>query len=309
MDAVNSHNMTDLITARRLLLRARELETAKGDPLAKTRTALDYFEEDQVILSGKDPVKTSPPRPEEDTIRIDLRELIQANAFRSAHPETQSSIQFEATAVEISTTIEESLAIRYESLEPVDGLVLRNKQLAETDRYRFEFSDGSTLKISDKWTGRSTTIWGDPHVDVSDIQGNLDGDFKDLTASKTHTTFLLLDGTRLTITAEDAGIIEAVDIYKSSQHLRGLGAASKSFSEKNGLFSTRVDSSLPSSLPMGDVINAGGDGNDWFDASHRLIWGKTTGPMVTSRPSSYLEFEYNYRVQQQISIAQVKISA
>jgi len=307
MDAVNSHNMTDLMTARRLLLRARELETAKDDPLAKTKTARDYFEEDQVILSGNEPVESHYTKPVEDSIRIDLRELIQANKYRTNHSEPQASIQFEATVVETSTVVEESLAIRYESLEQVDGLVVRTKQLAETDRYRFEFSDGSTLKISDKWTGRSTTIWGDPHVDVSDIQGNLDGDFKDLTASKTHTTFMLLDGTRLTITAEDAGIIEAVDIYKGSQHLRGLGAASKSFNDKNGLFSTRVDSSGSSSLPMGDVIYAGGDGNDWFDASQKLIWGKTTGPVVTARPTSYLEFEYNYRVQQQINIAQIKV--
>jgi hypothetical protein len=249
-----------MMTARRLLLRARELDARKNDPQLKTKSALDYYEEDQAILSGKEPGEAQParmaPQLPESQVEIRLSDLI--GKLKAAHSNGGDGQHFvmEAVAVEMTTVVEESLTVRYEQLEPVEGLAVRNRHLAETDRYRFEFNDATTLKIVDKWTGRSTTIWGDPHVDVSDIQGNLDGDFKDLKASNSHTTFMLLDGTRLTITAEDSGVIEAVDIFKGSQHARGLGAASKSFSEKNGLFSTRVDSGILYNVAMGDTIYA-----------------------------------------------------
>ena len=150
-------------------------------------------------------------------MRISLGDLIQQLRSLDARQDTTgqqvNNPLMNVTTVEVTTTIQEEFTFQYSSLEPVDGLVVRNRNLAETDRYAFNFSDGTTLKITDKWSGKSTTIWGDPHVDVSDVQGNNDGDFKDLTASDSHTTFMLQDGTRLTITAKDAGIIEGVDIF------------------------------------------------------------------------------------------------
>jgi hypothetical protein len=72
------------------------------------------------------------------------------------------------------------------------------------------------------------------------------------------------------------------------------------------LFEERVrnDATLASSsVPMGDVVYAGGDGNDWFDANKNLIWGKTTGLIVTSRPSSFLQLEYYQKVTQQVTVS------
>jgi hypothetical protein len=313
MDAVGFHSLSDLITARRLLLKARGAQAEKKGPSQKTRTALEDFREDQAILSGEHPNRACACKekqsPAASAITINLRDLIQKMRQSLDGNDACPVIQAEAITIEISTTIEESLSIVYDSLEYVDGLVVRSKNLAETDRYRFEFSDATTLTIRDKWSGRSTTIWGDPHVDVSDVAGEWNGDFKDLTASSTHTTFMLLDGTRLTITAEDAGVIEAVDIFKDGQHVRGVGLASQSFNEQNSLFASSVDNASSSTLPMGDVVYAGGDGNDWFNSSQQLVWGATTGPVVDSRPSSYLEFEYNYRVTQKISASLIQVSA
>jgi len=86
-------------------------------------------------------------------------------------------------------------------------------------------------------------------------------------------------------------VIEAVDIYKGSQHLVGYGMAYSDLALANSLFSDQVDSSASQSTrsPLGDVVYAGGDGNDWFNTAGQLIWGKTTGPRITSRPSSLLQ--------------------
>ncbi len=312
MDAI-SHNISDLITARRLLLRARERDSEQNTPLTKKKTALDDFKEDQAILSGEKPDKVkADSKPIESTgneTRINLGQLIQSLREMSGKDAGGMVTRAEVITIEETIIEQESLSITYESFEPVDGIALRNRQVAETDRYRFEFKDGSTFNIIDKWTGKSTSIWGDPHIDVNDIKGTLDGDFKDLTASNSHTTFMLLDGTRLTITAEDNGIIEAVDIFKDGQHLRGLGAASKSFSNQSAFFSSGVDYRSASGLSLGDVVYAGGDGNDWFDASHRLIWGKTTGPVITSRPIASLSIEYQYSLYHEVNISQVQATA
>jgi hypothetical protein len=103
-----------------------------------------------------------------------------------------------------------------------------------------------------------------------------------------------------------------VDIFKGNQHLTGIGAGSKSWDDQNGLFANSVKAdaySALSSVPVGDTVYSGGDGNDWFDAAKKLVWGQTTGPIVTSRPSSIIEFQYNQRITQQISILQINQQA
>jgi hypothetical protein len=313
MDAISTQSLSNLIIARRLLTYARENDPTQKSSHSKSKSAKEAMEEDQAILSGKMPgeVDSSSNGSQEDNFGISLRDLIkQMTAMRgkaeTGDPAAQSAT-FEATSVQVSTHIEQEFSMQYTSLERVEGLVVRNQHLAETDRYAFEFQDGATLKITDKWSGKSTTIWGDPHVDVSDVDGNRDGDFQDLKESNSQTTFMLTDGTRLTISAKDDGVIQAVDIYKDDQHVNGIGSGSIMFNDKNGLFATKVQngSSASSAVPIGDVVYAGGDGNDWFDASHKLIWGKTTGPTITTRPSSVLTMQNHYMMQQTIEVNHV----
>jgi hypothetical protein len=305
MDATIHQNMQDLIAVRRLLLHASELEAHKKNPRTKVKSLKEAYEEDQVALSGEtaavDSPKNKPAKVENEN--VSLKDLIQQLSLAQNNQPDQK-VQAAQLTIQDKTTITEELEINYDTLTPVDGLVVRNKNLAETDRYRFEFSDGTTLKIVDKWAGKSTTIWGDPHVDVSDIEGSMDGDFKDLKSSDTQTTFMLKDGTRLTITARDSSIIEAVDIFKGDQHVSGIGAGSKFWSEQNALFNPKVGSSAAaSSLSMGDTVYAGGDGNDWFDASHNLIWGRTTGPEINTRPAAILQVNYRYSEQREIAVS------
>jgi hypothetical protein len=208
--------------------------------------------------------------------------------------------------VTITQSSSTSLEIEWKTYESVDGLVVRNKHLAETNLYSFEFIDGVTFKITDKSTGKSTTIWGDPHVDTSDQEGNRNGEFSDLKSSDTHTTLKLRDGTSVTFTAKDDGVIEAVDIIKESQQVHGTGAADKEFSEETGLFETESRTTSASTRPtLGDVVYAGGDGNDWFDDAHRLVWGITTGPLAGSSPMSYMQVRYSEQFKQTVSIENV----
>ncbi len=207
----------------------------------------------------------------------------------------QSTEKVEINYEQRTTEIEVSINVnRY-----VAGLERINENLAQTDRYLFEFRDGATFTIKDKWANKSTTIWGDPHVDVDDVDGNMDGDFKDLTASERITTFMLQDGTRLTITALDTGIIEKIDIFNGSQHLQGTGAGSSDW-EQSQLFDKEVQygDGYESTLERGDVIKAGGDGNDWYNESGLLVWGKTTGALTYTRPTTALEVKIKQTVEQ-----------
>ena len=206
--------------------------------------------------------------------------------------------------VSFKQTVESSTSLSYTALAKVDGLVRRSQTLAETDRYSFDFTDGTNFKITDKWSSRSTTIWGDPHVDVDDGDGAYDGDFKDLKGSNSQTTLMLQDSTRVTFNAADDGLIASVDIFKGSQHLQGIGQASAQWETGDRLFAPKVNSggATSSSLAMGDVVYAGGDGNDWFTAGGQLLWGKTTGPIVTTRPGAVIQFNYQQKISQQITI-------
>ena len=145
-------------------------------------------------------------------------------------------------------------------------------------------------------------------VDLSDVEGNVNGDFKDLTASLTHTTFQLLDGTRVTFTAQDSGVIEAVDIFKDNQHLRGVGAGSAEWANADAqFFAPEVKSDAretAASLSKGDVVRAGGDGNDWFTEGGARVWGQTTGPIITSRPAYVMETTLTHITEQ---VARVRV--
>ena len=121
-----------------------------------------------------------------------------------------------------------------------------------------------------------------------------------------------MDGTRVTFKAKDAGFIEQVDIFNGAQHVTGLGSASGDFSPETGLFSKEILNNAAfaaTKTPMGDVVFAGGDGNDWFDSANKLIWGKTTGPVVTQRPLAILELYYRQTVSQSVNVQTVARNA
>jgi hypothetical protein len=315
MTAING-NLDQLVIVRRLLQDAQRAEDRRKGKPVEEKSILDEMKEDQALISGEVPdsdlAASTPARPTSD-VQVNLSELftrlkaVQSQPANAAAQPAQAAVQ----QVAVQQTVLQELHLSYTELEPVEGLVRRSQTQAETDRYRFDFSDGTTFKITDKWSNRSTTVYGDPHVDVDDIQGHRAGDFQDLKGSDTQTTFMLKDGTRLTFTARDNGVIEAVDLFKDSEHLGGIGAASKQWDPKTGLFAARVDehSAKAYTVPQGDTVYAGGDGNDWYTSDGKLLWGKTTGPVVTSRPAAVLQMEYRETISQQVSVQMVDAQA
>jgi len=313
MTGVTASDLSNLMAARRLIEMASDAEARRNGKKVTEKSALDYLEADQAFISGAalDANQQNAASVPVENINVklsDFQSLAQAveNTAQQSAP-TQTGITLEA-----SQSVEVQIQLSYKSNAPVEGLLVHDQNFAESDRYLFNFKDGATFTIIDKWANKSTTVWGDPHVDVDDVDGNNDGDFNALKSSNDFTTFMLGDGTRLTFKAQDNGLIEQVDIYKGSQHVTGLGQAAKDFSPENALFSKKVladGGSAALAKPLGDVVYAGGDGNDWFDASQKLIWGKTTGPLVTQRPSATLTFRYKQTVTQSISIQTIARNA
>jgi hypothetical protein len=319
MTNVDAADLSNLRIAQRLMEIEKNVKARRNGKLVDEKSALDYFEEDQALISdsamiGKDQAPI--PLPQIENINVQLSDLLKitkelgntANQEAVSVPLNNAKEGFAVTGTQ---SVEVELELRYRSNTPMEGLVVHDQNYAESDRYLFKFADGATFTILDKWTNKSTTIWGDPHVDVDDMEGNNDGDFKDLKSSEDFTTFMLADGTRLTFKAKDAGLIEQVDIFKGSQHIKGVGSAAKEFSPETGLFSNKVmgDGTLAANIAAGDVIYAGGDGNDWFNANNKLIWGKTTGPVVTQRPPAILELYYKQTISQSLTIQTVTKNA
>lgn len=302
MRALN--NLENLVITRRLMIHAQRAEDRRKGKVVKETSIEADMQEDSLLLSGNLPggggngnpvvqkaqmAQTAPP-----ATAVAPKEAI-------PQPVVNRGLQFQ---VRVEQTVEREASFSYSVLKKVDGLVRNSQNEAETDRYRFEFTDGINFTITDKWSKRSTTVWGDPHVDVDDVEGNRDGEFSDLTTSNLQTSLMLQDGTRVTFTAPDSGVIEEVDIIKGNQHLGGIGAGSKQWNPESGLFAPKVDYGVDrsSSVPIGDVVYAGGDGNDWFSSGGQLLWGKTTGPVVSSRPYAVMHLEYSEKISQQINV-------
>jgi hypothetical protein len=306
----SDNQIQNLITARRLMvwmdeLRVKQKQRGMGQR-AKTKSAKEMLAEDEAILSGDAKAlqsKDSKPAGEDDT-EINLGEL-RRKLRESGETAGQTVHTAEMYFAERTRT---ELSVEIKMLKPVDGLVVNDKQQAETDRYQFDFISGTRFKITDKWSGKSSTVWSDPYVDLSDVEGDKNGDFKDLKASTTQTTFQLQDGTRVTFTAQDTGVIEQVDIFKGDQHARGIGAGSAAWQdEKAQFFAPEVKADgreAAAQLAKGDVVVAGGDGNDWYDSSGKMVWGQTTGPAVTSRPAYTIEMNAR-QVTEQVAMVRM----
>ena len=306
MTSIASTDTSNLMIARRLMEIAEKEDSRRKGKIVDEKSALDYLEEDQAVISAS-AIDAQQQAPQVENINVNLSDLKLAVNAEKQNPVRGAAAEAAFEFVE-NKSIEVRLELRYQSNAPIDGLIVHDQNYAESDRYLFKFADGSTFTILDKWSNKSTTVWGDPHVDLNDVEGNNDGDFKDLKTSDDFTTFMLSDGTRVTFNAKDAGIIEQVDIFKGTQHVKGMGQAAKGYTAESGLFFKNVlndGNAAADATPTGDVVRAGGDGNDWFDSGNKLVWGKTTAPAVTHRPSATLEFFYRQTVSQTISIQQV----
>ena len=195
----------------------------------------------------------------------------------------------------------EQMEAAFHTEDVSSGLTLLNPQTVDTGSYFISFLNSSTLEILHKSTGLATRIWGDPHVDLSDEPGRVNGEFSDLKGSSILTTFKLLDDTMVVIKAPDDGLIQEVDIFKGHERIRGRGAGARempdgpkhkgrgpTMSQKekaeerpvcSGYFYRTEYEAMELSMYLAesDMVEAGGDGNDWFSPDGDLIWGGSPG--------------------------------
>jgi hypothetical protein len=286
MNIDSNGSLWGALVARRLMLHAEEDVARRKGKNVKSKSAKELMDEEQALIGGTSSSTESKSRPATDDTRINLADLSQRLKSQANTNTSQIELNYTQKTTEVT--------INYKYWAPVEGLVVHDAHSAETDRYEFNFQDGMTFKITDKWSNKSTTIFGDPHVMTSDQGDGRNGEFSDLKQSDLYTTLMLEDGTRVTFTAQDNGLIQKVDIFKGNQHLQGTGQGSSDWKPETGLFAPQVQNdsaTAKSSLSMGDVVYAGGDGNDWFNSSGQLIWGKTTGPRPLARPYASLEIQ------------------
>ncbi len=187
----------------------------------------------------------------------------------------QGSIQWRGKAMEVEGHFElhlQQLEIEAQSRPADPNAPLRrlSSRTVDTGRYLLHWQNQTTFTIFDKESRLSTTIWGDPHVDLSDEQGSDNGEFADLTNSDMVTVMDLLDSSRVVIFAPDQGVIQRVEVVKGE---RSVSGAQGSF----GAVERGVDQalSLLKRVPYDEVV-VGGDGNDWFDINGRSVWGGST---------------------------------
>lgn len=167
-----------------------------------------------------------------------------------------------------------------------DGLTVVDPTTVRTERYEIAFESASTIRITDRSSGEWTRVWGDPHVDVSTIAGDRDGEFSDLTGSAMITTFKLQDGTTVRFEAPDQGVTEHVDVIRGDTQIRGTGVGPHN--NYVGAFH-QIGSASAAPRGEGDVVYAGADGASWYDAGGKLIWGRPSPASASAAYSQSLE--------------------
>ncbi len=159
----------------------------------------------------------------------------------------------------------------------------RGENSIDTGRYLLSFLDAATFTIFDKHTSLSTTVWGDPHVNLSDMEGDRNGEFSDLDRSDLLTTFSLLDGTKVLFKAPDNGVIEEVFVVQGEKQVMGSGMNGRIQPGREGAAlpplpgtfgkPTALTSDVIKMIEASDSVLAGGDGNDWLNQAGEIVWG------------------------------------
>ncbi|MHB8089768.1 MAG: hypothetical protein ACYDH2_16120, partial [Anaerolineaceae bacterium] len=138
-------NITDIRMAYRLMLHSKISEARqKGDKTAEKAASSDLEKDDVLISEAAKSAQSgnvSAPGSVGD-LNINIR---LADLYKKIYgPKEQPQQTPQALVIEFFQQIETEASLTYANLEYVDGLVVKNANLAETDRYRFDFSDGST---------------------------------------------------------------------------------------------------------------------------------------------------------------------
>ncbi|MCE1255574.1 MAG: hypothetical protein LWX83_18745 [Anaerolineae bacterium] len=232
--------------------------------------------------------------------QIETQHQQRYGTYSRATAKEDAQVQNSTVLLSQHETVEKELIIT--PPHTIEGLLIRPFNHVETDRYLFELSYPlSELTIIDKWARRSTRVWTDPSSGYSQTEDE-----------NLYATFMLMDGSRLTISARAGGnqIVE-VDLIKSIQHIHcGHGQPMKldTTPYRLNIHLTTDGFEADGNIPRGFVLFAGGDGNDWFTVTGKLIWGHNTNASTYSATGHRPETGVASNISQDISYHQIEKS-
>ena len=126
--------------------------------------------------------------------------------------------------------------------------------------------------------GHETKIWGDPHVNEGDVEGETNWDFKE------DSTFILGDGTKIHVKTvpshRDDGTTfsDSITITKGNQSLEVTGiAANEPVIGLPGLEGEKIDAEIPD----GHVFKMGDDADDWLYEENGSSRELGTGELIS----------------------------
>jgi hypothetical protein len=138
------------------------------------------------------------------------------------------------------------------NMEPHGRLRVEGNTIYTPGGYKVEFLGNTTWKITSP-DGKSTKIWGDPHVHETD-GGRWDWDDKTM-------TFTLPDGTKITANATGKlGVTTDVHVYYGNQRISVNGVDGKPQIGQLHYDGYAHDVQMRD----GSRVFLGGDGDDWF---------------------------------------------
>ncbi|HYO63801.1 MAG TPA: DUF1521 domain-containing protein [Pyrinomonadaceae bacterium] len=158
-----------------------------------------------------------------------------------------------------------------DSCHPAGSLSVEGDIITTPGGYKIEQLGQYEWKITGP-DGKSTRIWGDPHVDEGDRDGAADWDFK------RNSTFVLPDGTHINVTTVPGGA-EGMTVTGQLEVINGVDRVLVTDIDKGkGKIGTVTqDGHLYLDKFKGDVIRMGRESDDWSFEGREIVGSRNGG--------------------------------
>lgn len=158
-----------------------------------------------------------------------------------------------------------------DSTHPAGSLTAEGDVITTPGGYKIEMVGQYEWKITGP-DGKTTRIWGDPHVDEGDREGANDWEFK------RNSTFVLGDGTRINVTTAPFGSGGAT-VTSSLEVISGNDRVTVSDIDKGkGVIGTVTqDGYQHANGFQGDVFVMGQEADDWSYTGHEILGSENGG--------------------------------
>lgn len=159
----------------------------------------------------------------------------------------------------------------YESGQPEGSLTVEGDKIKTAGGYEIEQLGQFEWKITGP-DGKTTRIWGDPHVDEGDKDGATDWDFK------RNSTFVLGDGTRINVTTAPYGndgmtVTSGLEVISGNDRV----LVSDIDKGKGNIGTVTQDGYAHANSFQGDVFVQGRETDDWSFQGKEIIGSNNGG--------------------------------